>query len=321
MIRTTSLPPRLAIPDGIGWGIALALGAALVSGLAIYLNAFAVKQVPDPAVYTTLKNAVAAAILVAAVVGLRGARPVRVDRRTAGGILAVAVIGGSVPFVLFFTGLAQASAPSAAFIQKTLFLWVAALAVPFLGERLGLATLLGLAVLLAGQALVLPPAGLVWGSGETMILAATILWAVETVLVRRLVRSVPSDILAALRLGLGVVVLLAFLLATGKLAAIAALTVGQWAWIIGTGVILAGYVALWFAALRRAPASVVTSALVVGAVVTGALSAAGKATVPSPTVVVGYLLILSATAFLVASAWLAARTIAARPRAAAADAG
>jgi len=154
-----------------------------------------------------------------------------------------------------------------------------------------------------------------------MILAATILWAVETVLVRRLVRSVPSDILAALRLGLGVVVLLAFLLATGKLAAIAALTVGQWAWIIGTGVILAGYVALWFAALRRAPASVVTSALVVGAVVTGALSAAGKATVPSPTVVVGYLLILSATAFLVASAWLAARTIAARPRAAAADAG
>src|SRR5690349_24344240 len=43
-----------------------AVGAALISGLAIYLNGFAVKQLPDAAVYTTLKNAVAAVILIAA---------------------------------------------------------------------------------------------------------------------------------------------------------------------------------------------------------------------------------------------------------------
>ena len=35
-----------------------------ISGLAIYLNAFAVKQVPDAAVYTTLKNGVAALMLI-----------------------------------------------------------------------------------------------------------------------------------------------------------------------------------------------------------------------------------------------------------------
>jgi hypothetical protein len=29
------------------------------------------------------------------------------------------VIGGGVPFILFFVGLSEASAPSAAFIQKT----------------------------------------------------------------------------------------------------------------------------------------------------------------------------------------------------------
>jgi len=214
--------------------------------------------------------------------------------------------------VLFFTGLAQASAPGAAFIHKTLFLWVAVLAVPFLGERHGTVTLVGLAVLLAGQALVVPPAGLVWGAGETMILAATLLWAVETVLVRRLLRSVASDVLAALRLGLGVVILIGFLLATGGLGVVATLTPTQWAWTALTGFILAGYVGLWFAALQRAPATVVTSVLVVGAVVTGALTAVGKGAAPTPQVVVGYLLIVAATALVIAWTWIAARSVAAR---------
>lgn len=62
--------PAIAVPIGTGWGIALATGAALISGLAIYLNAFAVKQLPDAAVYTTLKNAVAAIVLLTVVVGL-----------------------------------------------------------------------------------------------------------------------------------------------------------------------------------------------------------------------------------------------------------
>lgn len=40
-----------------------------------------------------------------------------------------------------------------------------------------------------------------------------------------------------------------------------------------TGVILAGYVSTWFAALSRAPAVDVTAVLVVGAVVTALLAA------------------------------------------------
>jgi drug/metabolite transporter (DMT)-like permease len=302
---------RRRIPNRIEWGIALALAAALISGLAIYLNAFAVKQVQDPAVYTTLKNAVAAAILVGAVLVIRRSEPSGLSRANAIGVLLVGVIGGSIPFVLFFTGLAQASAPSAAFIQKTLFLWVAALAVPFLGERLGLATLLGLAGLLAGQALVLPPTGMTWGTGETLILAATALWAIETVLARRLLASVASEVLGALRLSIGVVVLFGYLLVTGKLGSLADLTTSQWTWIVATGAILAAYVATWFAALKRAPASVVTSVLVVGAVVTGVLTSASRGAAPSPTVVVGYGLIVAATILVVASARLAATSLAA----------
>jgi drug/metabolite transporter (DMT)-like permease len=299
--------PRIGFPLGVRWGVGLAFGAALISGLAIYLNAFAVKQMSDAAVFTTLKNAVAAIILIAAAVGLGGIRAARaIDRRQWPAVLAVGVIGGSVPFILFFTGLAQASAPSAAFIQKTLFIWVALLAVPFLGERLGFASLFGLCVLLAGQALILPPDGIIWGTGETLILAATVFWAIETVLVRRLLGSIPGSLMAALRMGVGLIVLVAYLAVAGKLPIVAGLSAAQWGWVLLTGLVLAGYVGTWFAALQRAPASVVTSVLVPGAVVTGVLTAVSNGAAPSPTVVLGYLLIIAAASLVAVSAVRAA---------------
>ena len=301
----------IAIPDGVGWGVVLATGAALISGLAIYLNAFAVKQLPDAAVYTTLKNAIAAFVLMTAAVGLGAVRDVRaIDRRHWPAILAVGVIGGSVPFILFFTGLAQASAPSAAFIQKTLFVWVALLAVPFLGERLGVASVIGLGILLVGQALVLPPAGIRWGMGETLILGATLFWAAETILVKRLLGSIPSNVMAVLRMGIGLVVLAGYLALTGKLGVVAGLGATQWAWVVLTGLVLAGYVGTWFAALKRAPASVVASVLVLGAVVTGALTAISAGAPPSPTIIGGYILIVAAAGMIAAWSVRAARQLA-----------
>ena len=145
------------------------------------------------------------------------------DRRAWAGLTVIGVIGGSVPFILFFSGLAIASAPTAAFIHKTLFVWVVVLAVPFLGERLGWFPLAALGVLLAGQFLAAPPTGVTWGTGETMILAATALWAVEVVIARRLlVRDVPSPLLGAARLGIGLVVLVGYLAITGRLGVVAA---------------------------------------------------------------------------------------------------
>ena len=100
------------------------------------------------------------------------------------------MIGGSVPFVLFFEGLARAEATQAAFIQKTLVVWVALLAVPLLRERFGLPHALAICLLIAGQAWLAGSAGtVVFGTGEAMILAATLLWAVEVVLVKRLLAA------------------------------------------------------------------------------------------------------------------------------------
>jgi drug/metabolite transporter (DMT)-like permease len=283
---------RPAIPGTLGAGVALAFGTALVSGVSIFVNAFGVKQVPDAAVYTTAKNLVAAVVLVGLLVALGGLREVRrIDRRAGVGLLAIAVVGGSVPFVLFFSGLAAASAPSAAFIHKTMFVWVALMAVPLLGERLGWLQVAALGVLLAGQALIAPPKGVSWGAGETMIAAATLLWSVEVILARRLLSRVDAAVVGAARMGLGVLILVGYLVVSGRIGGLVALTAVQWSWVLVTGLLLAGYVATWFAALRRAPATVVTAVLVSGAVVTATLGAVQAGGVPQAPILAGNALI------------------------------
>lgn len=288
------------IPRTLRWGAFLALATALISGLSIFANAFAVKQLPDPAVYTTLKNGVAAALLLGvAVLATRRADLRAITPRSWAWLVAIGVVGGSVPFLLFFTGLAQASGPSAAFIHKTLFVWVALLAVPFLGERLGLLQLVALGVLLGGQALVLTPAGVEWGRGETLIALATLFWAIETILVKRVLRSVPAAVVGAARLGIGLVVLAGYVIATGKAGAVAALQPQQWGWAFVTGALLCAYVGTWFAALQRAPASLVTAVLVLGAPVTGALQAIQAGGLPAAPALAGQGLILAAAVALV----------------------
>jgi len=284
-------------------GAVLAFATAAISGLSIYLNSFGVKLVPDAAVYTTAKNGVAAVILVSLALAFGAARETRaLDTRHRGGLLAIAVIGGSIPFVLFFSGLAIATAPTAAFIQKTLFIWVALMAVPLLGERLGLIQVGALGVLLAGQALVAPPTGMGWGAGETMIAAATLLWAVEVILAKRLLLGVSAPLLGAARMGLGFVVLVGYLALSGRLGGLGAISGEALGWVLVTGLLLAGYVATWFAALRYAPATIVTSILVAGAVVTGILSALSNGKTPDPRVIAGYLLILGAVALVALTA-------------------
>jgi drug/metabolite transporter (DMT)-like permease len=302
MIATGAGRARLAmtLPRDRTIGLLLAGGTAAISGIAVFLNASAVKAVPDPAVFTTLKNLVAVAILVAlAAAVVRPAEVRRIGRTDRLTLTLIGILGGGVAFLLFFTGLAMASAPSAAFIHKTMVIWVAMMAGPFLGERLGLAPILALGVLIAGQALILPPLGITWGVGETLIGLATLIWAVEVVLAKRVLGRVRSPIVGVARLGIGLVVLIGYLSLTGRMAGIAALDGAAWTWIAVTGLLLAGYVGTWMAALRRAPASEVTSVLVLGAVITAVLTTVTRGVLPEPVAATGYALVLMAVGALV----------------------
>ena len=280
-------------------GIAIAFCTALVSGVSIYLNGKAVKHFGDATVYTTAKNAVAGVLLLALalVPGRAPAAGAPLHRPRPFALLAVAVVGGSVPFVLFFEGLARAQATQASFIQKTLVVWVALLAVPLLKERFRAPHALAVCLLVVGQAWLVGSAGrIAFGKGEAMILAATLLWAVEVVYVRRLlVGSLSSRSLAAARLGLGTVLLLGWLAITGRLDQLGSFGVEQWRWVVLTGLLLTAYVATWYAALARAQAVDVTAVLVFGAVVTALLSGA-SVNVPATALVAAGTAIVAAAA-------------------------
>ena len=295
--RTRSM---LTLPRERTVGLLLAAGTAVISGFSVFVNAAAVKAVADPAVFTTLKNLVAVAVLI--VLATAVVRPADVRRIARNDRLLLAVIGvfgGGVAFLLFFSGLAMASAPTAAFIHKTMFIWVALMAVPFLGERLGLVPVAALGGLLAGQILILPPLGISWGTGETLIASATVIWAVEVVLAKRVLGRVRSPIVGVARLGIGLVVLVGFLVATGRIAGIAEIGTMGWTWVAVTGLLLAGYVGTWMAALRRAPATEVTSILVLGALITAGLTTLSRGTLPEPITTGGYMLVLAGVTALI----------------------
>ncbi|HEX7172968.1 MAG TPA: EamA family transporter [Candidatus Limnocylindria bacterium] len=303
---------RLRRPEAGGQtaaaGIGLAILTALVSGVSVWVNASAVRAVGDPILFTTLKNGVAAVLLVAIAAVLVDRAPARIADlrgRDRLGLVTLGIIGGSVPFVLFFSGLASASAPSAALIHKTLFVWVALLAALLLRERLGVLQLAALGVLVVGQLLVQPADGLAWTSGETMIAVATGLWAIEVVIARRLLAEVPAPLAAASRMGLGLVVLIGWTAIDGRLDGIGALGAEQWAWIAATGMLLTAYVSGWYAALRRAPASAVTAVLTIGAPITAGIQLVADGRVPAPEALVGYAGIFAAAALI---GWVALST-------------
>ena len=281
-------------------GIMLALGAAIVSGISIYVNKFGVAQISNPFIYTTVKNSVVVIGLLAAVGLLTSWKELRGLTPTQWlAWIGLGVIGGGIPFLLFFQGLSTASAASAALVQKSLFLWVALLAVPLLRERLGLWQVLGLAVLALGQFLLQPLthwSG--WGTGETLILIATLLWAVETILAKKVLGWMSSHTAALGRMGIGALVMWVFLTTTGRAGIAFTLSGTQWLWIVVTAVLLMAYVWTWYGALKAAPATLVTSVLTIGAIITILLSAVlDQHTATVPQIIAMTLLVLGAALF------------------------
>ena len=185
-------------------------------------------------------------------------------------MVGVAVFGGAGAFVLFFEGLAAASSTDAAFLHKTLIVWAAAIAVVVLKERVGAVQIAAIAVLITGYVVLAGGVGsLRFGSGELMILAATLLWSAEVVAVRWLLGSVDPSTMAAVRVGGGAMVLVAWLVVSGDMGRLLELGVAEVGWLLLTGAILTLFVSCWYRALALATVVDVTAVLVLGAVITG----------------------------------------------------
>jgi len=302
-------------------GLVVAGITAVVSGVAVFVNSYAVHSVQPPAVYTTAKNLVAAflLLLVSGVAGYvrqespMAARWITAPRGGAGGSLGptarvmaalyVGVVGGGIAFILFFDGLAESAATPAAFLHSSLVVFVAVLAWPVLRERPTLWNLAAIVALVWGQAaLAGGVSGLALRSGQMLVLSATLLWAVEVVLAKRLLADLSPGALAVLRMGVGSVVLVGYLGLHHELRLLGSLSGEAVGWVLLTGLILAVYVATWMTALSRARALDVTSVLVGAALVTALLQAAAGTKVLHPEGL-GLVLVALGTAAVLWSSW------------------
>ncbi len=266
-------------------GIQWAMGTAVISGVAIYLNSFGVtawKSAGGSAVYTTAKNLLAALVLLVIFWRMRphtrhSQTPPKLRHRL--GLVVVAVIGGALPFLLFFEGLSRATSTQAGFIHKTLVIWVAVLAVPLLKERLGWPHVAAIGLLIGGQVVWLGGiTDLSLGSGELLVLAATWLWALEVIINKRLLEAYDPRTVGVARMAGGGVVLVLYGVFSGQAVQWGSVGISQLAWVLVTGLLLSAYVLTWLTALSRAGAVDVTAVLVGGALVTAVLSGTVGAT-------------------------------------------
>lgn len=248
-------------------GIVFAGITAFISGISIFTNGLFVTHT-DPLMFVVLRNSFVA-IVMTFFVFLKPKSLAQLRLLSRGQwfrLLIIGGLGGGIPFALFFTGLSKIGATDANIINKSLFLWVAVLAIPFLKEKLHWIQLVGYGVIfyatffLGGAYRLLP------SDGIFLVLGATFLWAAEYVVAKKALKVISCEIITWGRMVFGLPYLFAAVALLGKTPI---QIQGQIILpLIVSGIFLTGYMYSWYTALSKAPATVVSSVLVLAPVIT-----------------------------------------------------
>lgn len=254
-------------------GLILVFSTAIISGFSIFLNKYSVSVI-NPYIFTFLKNA-AVALMLSSFVFLIKDRKLfaTLTKKQWMKLLIIGLVGGSVPFLLFFKGLFLTSAAQGAFIHKTIFVYAAILAVVFLKEKISKEFLIGAMLLLLGSLLSLKTLPVSFGRGDLLVFLATILWAIENLISKQALKELSGSLVAWGRMFFGSIFIFIYLVATNQAGFLVNLGVGQIIWILITAVLLFGYVFTWYSGLRYVPLSTATAVLILGSPITTFLSA------------------------------------------------
>ncbi len=253
-------------------GFLLILGTAFISGLAIFINKFGV-NVANPYIFTGLKNIIVASLAISWLLMMKDWRLVKRLKKDQWAKLAgIGLIGGSLPFLLFFKGLSLTSAAQGSFIHKTMFLFVALLAVFLLKEKISKEFLIGGLTMLAGNFFLLQIGSVNFGWGDLLIFLAVLLWAGESVLSKHVLKDLPARLVIGGRMLFGSFFIVLFWLAIGQAGLVFSLNLSQIGWLLIASVLLFGYVATWYSGLKHINVSVAAAILLLGSPITTLLS-------------------------------------------------
>ncbi|MBN2330939.1 MAG: DMT family transporter [Candidatus Aenigmarchaeota archaeon] len=265
-------------------GTILALLTALISGFAVFANKFFVIGT-DPTVFTSLRALIIGIAFLCIMYWQSGFKADELRKSFSKAnwryMLAIAVIGGAAAFLLFFTGLQLTTAGRAAFLHKTLPIYVAVFAYWFLHEKISMKQTYALIIMMLGTVVMfgsaIEPAEL-WTSplaGDLLVLLATVLWAAENTIARKaMIKGDTNWIVSFSRMFIGALILFGFAGVMGKLGLLLALAPQQVMNISISAAILFGYIFTWYYSIKLINVSKASAILLLAPVVSLALGAA-----------------------------------------------
>jgi drug/metabolite transporter (DMT)-like permease len=275
-------------------GYFLVLLTAIISGFAIFINKFGVGVFKSSEIYTFLRVALVSLILGLILVISDFKKIKNLKKREWIFLALIGLLGGCIPFLLFFKGLKITSSAEGSFIHKTMFLWVAILAIFFLKEKIDQKFLFGALILLFANALLLKNFSFVFDKGDFLILIATIFWAIENILSKYLLSNSNLDgkTVAFGRMFFGAIFILIYLILTNQTSQIFVLNLRQIIWVLITGIILLFYVLTWYSGLKFIPVSKATAILLLGSPITTLLNLISGAKVFSQEIISAILILV-----------------------------
>lgn len=254
-------------------GVLLVLLTAVISGASIFANSI-LAQPTDAFVFTALKNASVAVLIISIIFLSKNFQEIKsLTRRQWRNLALIGAIGGSIPFLLFFYALKLTSALNAAFLHKSMFLFVALLAAVFLKERLDKKFLIAILAMFAGIILLFGLKISSFGFPDLLILLAVVFWSIEVVLSKHVLKELSGNTVVFGRMFFGSLIMLSFLFATQRTELLFSLTTPQIAGIAITTLFLLAYNITWFNGLKHVNAAFAAAILSLGLPITAALSA------------------------------------------------
>lgn len=254
-------------------GYFLVFLTAIISGLSIFINKFGVAVI-NSNIFTFLKNLVVAVLLSGILIFFKDWKKLKeLTKKQWLLLVLIGLIGGSIPFLLFFRGLSLINdAAQGSFWHKTMFLYVALLASLFLKEKIDKKFIFGGLFLLLGNLILLKQLPFFINRGDFLILLATFLWAVENVISKYILKGLEGRTVAWARMFFGSLFIFLFLVSSNQLSLVVNLTFKQISWVLVGSVILFGYVISWYSGLKDVSVSKATVILILGSPLTTLLS-------------------------------------------------
>lgn len=286
-------------------GTILALLAAIISGFAIPINKVFVVDL-DPMVFTAIR-AIAIGVIFFFLSSAQAKFHFREIRKVSWKwLIAIGVIGGGMAFLFYFTGLKFTTAGRAAFLHKTLPIYVTIFAFIFLREKVSRKQAFALLVMLIGTFVLMSAQinpSTFWmdpSFGDILVLLGTVLWGIENTIARHAMLKEESNwTVSFARMFIGGIFLFAVAFSLGNAGMLLTLTPQQAANIIISTGILFAYVFSWYWSIRLINVSKAASLLLLSPVISLAIGVLmfGE---PVPALqIIGSALILIGAAFVV----------------------